>query len=780
MIARAPPVAGLAAGFALGVALLPHAGYPRAAALWLTALLLLVQLFRRPVLPTALLLAVSAGAAAGWVTTASSTLDCRWSLPDGFSGPLVGRFTARPGVGAAPFRVVSGFPRECAAVVRARLGREAEAPAVGVTVQAHGRWLATPRPRKGRPDLAGVLILDSLVAAQDPPGGSIRERTRARLVRSRGSLQATLHELFPETAPIAEALILARKEGLTPERREIFARSGTAHLLAISGFHVGVLAGLMLGLARLAGAGPRRAALAAAVGAWAYVAFIGAPDAASRAALILSLFVVGRLFGRPVLPSGALATAFLLLLLVDPAALGRPGLQLSFAGAAGLLYGMKPISALLTRGWTGRMPAAVRSGVAAGVSATLATLPLVAWHFDRVSVVGIPATLMAAPLVALAIPGLLAVLLSASVWPGLALFLAGGVDVVLRALEFVVTAWAGFPFASVWLPRTWVVGSVLGGLVALWSVRRRPGVGRWTRLAVVVIGLAGGWIASPVVVSWAGGDSVELFFLDVGQGDAIAIRSPKGRWMLVDAGPRSPSFDAGRRVVVPFLRRHGARRLEALILTHPDLDHIGGAVAVLQSLDVEVVLDPAAAVGKVEYQDLLAAAASVGAPWLGARAGTSFDFDGVSVRILAPEVAAGGALRATGKDGVASGVRIDANDWSVVLELRYGDFRAILTGDAPSSVERRIVSSPGSEPVQLLKVGHHGSATSTSADALEAWRPAVAVISVGARNRYRHPAREVTDRLERAGAWILRTDLHGTISLRGRKDGSYRITTERR
>ncbi|MCH7563187.1 MAG: DNA internalization-related competence protein ComEC/Rec2 [Gemmatimonadetes bacterium] len=530
--------------------------------------------------------------------------------------------------------------------------------------------------------------------------------------------------------------------------------------------------------------GPRRATLAAALGAWAYVAFIGAPDAASRAALILSLFAVGRVLGRPVLPAGALATAFLLLLLVDPAALGRAGLQLSFAGAAGLLYGMKPISTLLARGWTGRMPSGVRSGIAAGVSATLATLPLVAWHFDRVSVVGIPATLMAAPLVALAIPGLLAVLLSASVWPGLAGFLAGGVDIVLRALEFVVTAWAGLPFASVWLPRMWVVGGVLGALVALWSVRRHPGVGRGTRLAVVVMGLLGGGIASPVVDSWAGRGSVELFFLDVGQGDAIAIRSPKGRWMLVDAGPRSPSFDAGRRIVVPFLRRHGARRLEALILTHPDLDHIGGAAAVLQNLDVGVVLDPAAAVAKAEYQALLSAAASVGALWLGARAGTSFDFDGVSVTILAPAAAPGaagdGAGWTAGEAGITSGVQIDANDWSVVLEIRYGAFRAILTGDAPASVERSIVSGAASEPVQLLKVGHHGSATSTSADALEVWRPAVAVISVGARNRYRHPAREVTDRLERAGAWILRTDQHGTISLRGRKDGSYRITTERR
>ncbi|GMR14165.1 MAG: DNA internalization-related competence protein ComEC/Rec2 [Gemmatimonadota bacterium] len=780
MIARAPPVAGLAAGFALGVALLPHAGYPRAAALSLTILLLLVQLFRRPLLSTSLILAVSAGAAAGWVSAARSTFDCRWSLPDGFSGALVGRFTARPGVGAAPFRVVSGFPRGCAAIVPARLGRDAEAPAVGVTVRAHGRWLTTPRPRKGRPDLAGVLFLDSLVVARDPPGATIRQRIRARMVRSRGSLQATLHTLFPETAPLAEALILARKESLTPERREIFARSGTAHLLAISGFHVGVLAGLMMALARLAGAGPRRATFAAALGAWAYVAFIGAPDAASRAALILSLFVVGRLLGRPVLPSGALATAFLLLLLVDPAALGRPGLQLSFAGAAGLLYGMKPISALLARGWTGRTPSVVRTGIAAGVSASLATLPLVAWHFDRVSLVGIPATLMAAPLVALAIPGLLAVLLSAPVWPGFARFLAGGVDLVLRALEVVVKAWAGLPFASVWLPRLWVAGGVLGAIVALWYVRRRSDVGRRTRFAVVVLGLAGGWIGSPIVGSWAGGDSVEFFFLDVGQGDAIVIRSPKGRWILVDAGPRSRSFDAGRRVVVPFLRRHGVRRLEALILTHPDLDHMGGAAAVIENLNVGVVVDPATAVAKEEYATLLSAAASVGASWMGARAGTRFDLDGVSVTILAPEAAGTGAGRTAGEDLVASGAPIDANERSVVLELRYGAFRAILTGDAPTSVERRLIAGAASGPLQLLKVGHHGSATSTSADALEVWRPAVAVISVGARNRYRHPAREVTDRLERAGAWILRTDRDGTISLRGRKDGSYRITTERR
>jgi len=296
-----------------------------------------------------------------------------------------------------------------------------------------------------------------------------------------------------------------------------------------------------------------------------------------------------------------------------------------------------------------------------------------------------------------------------------------------------------------------------------------PGVGRRTRRIVLVMGLVGGWLGAPVAGSWAGSDSVELFFLDVGQGDAIAIRSPRGRWLLVDTGPRTKGFDAGQRVVVPFLRRHGARRIEALVLTHPDLDHIGGAGAVIRNLDVGAVLDPAVAVGKEEYQSVLAAAASVGAPWVGAHVGTRFDLDGVSVVVLAPEA----------QTGILSGTDVDANDQSVVIELRYGSFRALLTGDAPASVERRIVSDPSSEPVQVLKVGHHGSTTSTASEAVGAWRPDLAIISVGGRNRYGHPAREVTDRLERAGAWILRTDRHGTITVRGRRDGSYTVATER-
>ena len=770
---------GLAAGFGLGVALLPHAGHPRAAALILTALLLLVQLFKRPALPTSLALAVAAGAMAGWVSSARTSMDCRWSVPDGFEGVVTGRFAARPGDGAAPFQVVDGLPGGCRSTVAALLGKASSVPAVGQDVRARARWRASRRPRKGRPDLAGTLVLDSLRVIQraerGPRGGHRVERLRARLVRARGALQATLHELLPGTASLADALILARKEGLTPERRERFARSGTAHLLAISGFHVGVLAGLMLSLARIVGAGPRGATLAAALGAWVYVAFIGAPDAASRAALILSLFAAARLLGRPVVPVGALSTAFLMLVLLDPAALGRPGLQLSFAGAAGLVYGMKPLSALLAGRWTGWLPAGVRSGIAAGVSATLATLPLVAWHFDRVSLVGIPATLTAAPLVALAIPGLLAVLLSAPLSPGLASFLAGGVDLVLRALEWVVSSWASFPHASAWVPRVWVVGGALGALAGLWYARSSAGVGRRVRLALILVGLTCGWLASPMVGAWASADTVELTFLDVGQGDAIAIRSPRGRWILVDAGPRGQAFDAGRRVVVPFLRRRGVDRLAAMVLTHPDMDHIGGAVAVLEDMRVDAVLDPAVAVGKAAYLSLLEVASERGVTWLGAREGGGFVLDGLEIAVLAPRP----PRRSGGVPGVTSGADVESNDQSVVLELRFGAFRALLTGDAPASVERRVVMERAPAAVQVLKVGHHGSATSTPWEARVALRPEVAVISVGARNRYGHPAPEVTERLERAGAWILRTDRVGAVTVRARSDGSYQVTMER-
>jgi competence protein ComEC len=195
------------------------------------------------------------------------------------------------------------------------------------------------------------------------------------------------------------------------------------------------------------------------------------------------------------------------------------------------------------------------------------------------------------------------------------------------------------------------------------------------------------------------------------------------------------------------------------------MDHVGGAPAILREFPVRVVADPGAAVGKGPFLDALTAARYREVPWRVLRSGDSLNLDGVALRVVAPDREDEGSWGE------------DANIASIVLELRFGGFAALLTGDAPDSSERRFLSRLLSPRFQLLKVGHHGSSTSTSRELLDRADPEVALISVGRRNRFGHPAPGVLGRLSARGTRILRTDTHGTLVVKARPDGSYRFWT---
>jgi len=409
----------------------------------------------------------------------------------------------------------------------------------------------------------------------------------------------------------------------------------------------------------------------------------------------------------------------------------------------------------------------LKDAVAAGVGATLATMPFVAVHFGRVSIVGVPVTLVATPLVSAAIPGLLSAIAMSWISPPLAHFLAGGTDILLRALESFARLCASPSWASLWVGDAVSVGALVGGLGGLIGLRfLGVGLRRWVRWLTLAAWATAGAELAPLAERWAGTGTVEIVFLDVGQGDALAIRSPGGRWILVDTGPRGRTYDAGARVVLPYLRRRGVTRIEALVLTHPDLDHIGGAEAVVQGLEVGYVVDPFQATGRDAYVDVLEAASRKGVPWIEARRDLSFELDGVEVSVLYPNGPTRLAYSGT-----------DSNAQSVVLLVRYGEFEALLTGDAPMEVEEAILEDLPSE-LEVLKIGHHGSNTSTSPLLLARTSPELAVISVGARNRYGHPHAEVLSRIIESGARVLRTDLSGDIVIRARRSGLHEVRTE--
>ena len=709
----------------------------------------------------ALALAVLAGGLTTYAQRRGAGEDCRLHLTDGAEGPVGGWFEGGTGTGARPFRLLRGL--NCEGSIRAfQRGSDGGHPP-GTRVRAVGTWRRAAHPTTAAPASAGTLLLADVQLDESFTGFRLAG-ARARL---RGRIESRMRDLLPETWPLASALILARKEALDPAVREAFAVAGIAHLLAISGFHVGVVALLVSVVIRGAGAGPRRAPAYAASITWLYIGLIGFPDAATRAALILTFVAAARLRARPAGALGAIASAGIILFLLDPAVLSRPGFQLSFAGALGLVSLRPPVRRWLDARSLSVVPPVLKDALAAGVGATLATMPFVAFHFGRVSVVGVPVTLVATPLLSAAIPGLLSAIGMSWISPPLAHFLAGGTDVLLRSLESFARLCASPPWASLWVGDAALLGALTGGLGGLIAFRFfAVGLRRWARWMTLAVWATTGAGVAPLAERWAGAGTVEIVFLDVGQGDALAMRSPGGRWILVDTGPRGPTYDAGARVVLPYLRRRGVARIEALVLTHPDLDHIGGAEAVVQGLDVGYVVDPSQATGRDAYVRVLEAASRNAVPWLEARRDVSITLDGLEVSVLHP-------------DGptTASHGGTDSNAQSVVLLVRYGEFEALLTGDAPVEVEEAILDDLPSE-IEVLKIGHHGSNTSTSPLLLARTSPELAVVSVGARNRYGHPHAEVLSRIIDSGARVLRTDLSGDIVIRARRSGLHEVRTE--
>jgi competence protein ComEC len=407
--------------------------------------------------------------------------------------------------------------------------------------------------------------------------------------------------------------------------------------------------------------------------------------------------------------------------------------------------------------------------VAAGVAATLLTTPIVAWHFDQVSLVGIPATLIGTPLVAAAIPGAFASLAMDAVHHGAGAFVAGGTDLLIDLFLRSTEALARLSFAVVWVPRAWLLAGAGGAFVALLLSSTAVHMRGWVRAWVAFSGVVTAVLLLPAGRRIAAGGTLELLFLDVGQGDAILVRSPGGRWLLVDAGPPGGTGfrSSGDPRVLAAVRGRGVQRLEAMLLTHPHLDHIGGAAAVLSELPVSAVMDPGMPRGTDAFVDVLEAAQARGSGWRVARAGDRLMMDGLEIRVL-------NALDAE-RSGTQGGDVVNEN--SLVVLVTFGAFSALLTGDAPVEVEQAAALAAG--PVDVLKVGHHGSRTSTSEELLGRARPGAAVISVGRGNRYGHPHEPVLDALAGSGVDVYRTDLNGTVSVRARRDGSYAVKAER-
>lgn len=584
---------------------------------------------------------------------------------------------------------------------------------------------------------AGVLMKGARIVTVAPPGPAARWRA---------GIGRGIDGVFGGHAPMVRALLIADMRELTPALRERFAAAGLVHMLSVSGLHTGLIAAAVLLAAQLLGVGHGRARIAAAGITALYVLIIGAPLPAVRAALMLGALSLSRLAQRPTSPWALLAVGAGLPL-VDPRSVVNLGYQLSIVGMVALVS-----AGALARRWTWLADAGWRGtlyrSLATSTLATLFTAPLVAATFGQASLVAPLTNLAAGPVIGVLQPMLF---LAALLLPvtAMARFVADACHPLLVAFDRLATAGASLPGASIMvvtdrLSLGLATACVAGIAVACAS--RHPGRALMAAAACLA------------AIAWrpllpAPGGFTELHMLDVGQGDALALRTARGSWVLFDAGRAWDGGDAGRRIAVPYIASRGGR-LHAFVLSHPHADHAGGAASAIRALRPAWYFDPGYAGATESYAASLRSARDAGTRWERVRAGDSLVVDEAIITWLAPDSAWADTLR-------------DPNDASVVARVRVGSVAMLLTGDAEAALEGWLLRHrAGDLRADILKVAHHGSGTSSSAAFLDAVRPRLALVSVGAGNPYRHPHPEVMRSLALRGAVVMRSDLHGAVVVR--------------
>lgn len=786
-----PIVAMLAAG-AVSALYLPGGALPwlaaGAVAAWQLALLAFVLsrvcLFAAAALASVALSAAASATDADWHRRHVSLLSVVPSLPSGgepvvLEGVLTEDAALREGGGASlqlrarrviaqpgAFDVdggvalsVAGTP-DPSAVGAWRRGRTIRAP---VLLRRPARYMndgiADAERAAMRRGLAVVGTVKSgalvEIAARGSPLDELMARARQR---ARAAIAAALHR-DPLSAGVVTAILIGDRGGLPADIERRMQRAGTYHVIAISGGNIALFALLAWSAYRLLLRSRRLAVCGAMATIAAYGLLVGSGASVGRAVLAALLFFFATLIAHRAPPLNVIAVVGAMFLIWDPLAVVDLGFLLSFGATAGIVLAVPRwipavdahLSPLCSSSLTRRAALSIVAMMAATAAAEIALLPIQAAAFQRVTVAGLALNLVAIPAMAVTQIAGMAILACAALEADALLAVAAAIArLAARALVHSsslvdIAPWLTWRVAT---PPDWLLAIYLCACVML----------AWRRAPRIAGGVAGVATAAGVAIAMSAADRVpadgrlRLSMFDVGQAEALLLTLPSGRSVLIDAAGPPGRFDIGDRVLVPAIAARGVTRLDAFALTHADLDHVGGAPAVIADLQPSRILEGIAMPRQPERNAVVEAALARGASIESLRAGSGIMLDGVLLDVLHPPP----------PDWERQSVR---NDDSLVIDVRFGAVSILLMGDTGEPVEAAIAGRLTHASLRILKAGHHGSRTSTSQAFIDAVRPDAALISVGRANMYGHPSPTVLARLRRRGMPIFRTDQDGQVDV---------------
>jgi len=603
---------------------------------------------------------------------------------------------------------------------------------------------------------------------------SLRERLSASLARALPEPQGSL----------AQAILLGLRGNIPDSLNQAFSRTGTAHLLAISGLHLSIIIAMLLSLGILVFGRQRSIYIWLALAlTWLYALLAGMHPPIIRAAIMGSLFLIAEYLGRQGNAIIALAFAAAVMVGIEPGLLWTVSFQLSFLAMAGLVllypyfqtWGRKGVSRLFENKEKVVPTASMITDVfAASLAATVAVAPLIAYNFGIVSLVSLPATFFSLPALPfiivtsalVAFVGLL-VSLAAQILGWLAWLFLSYLALIVQGFDALPHSSLAVNTVSTW--HVWGYYAILAAAIASFKHRKQladffspltSGIKRAVQgVPKPRLGFSPKWLILPLLIVailvWsvaltAPDGKLHVSFLDVGQGDAIAIRLPNGQDILIDGGPDPQKIILELSKKLPFWDR----TIDLVVCTQPQADHVTGLVEVLSRYRVKQVLQPGVSYNSSIYQEWLRLIADRGIECNIAQAGQEIDLgNGIRIEVLNPP------------ESLWEGTSDDVDNNGVVLRLSWGQVSFLFTADIREDVELELIGQRVNLKSTVLKVAHHGSRTSTMSQFLAAVDPEVAVICVGEDNPFGHPTTEVLDRLvvRLGNDNVYRTDEDGTI-----------------